>query len=119
MADDTITGEPIPLAKGHTGKTTEPAEAPLVDEVLDAMEIADTIDNGDDVEISEQLSAMQTEVYRIRESVMLIGDGARTIVQTKVRTVTQDLEERIRINPIPSVLIAAFAGYCLGVIRRR
>ena len=117
MANDENTGEPISLNKGHKTNTPE-ADAPLVDEVLDATAIAEFSTEADDVEISEQLAAMQSEVYRIRESVFLIGDGAKHIVQAKVRTVTEDREDRIRTNPIPSVLIAAFAGYCLGVIRR-
>jgi hypothetical protein len=116
MAKDDIISEPIPLTTGHKSKSVEPA--PLVDEVLDAAGDDDLETELGDVEISEQLSAMQTEVYRIRESVLLIGDGAKNIVQAKVRTVAEDLEDRIRLNPIPSVLIAAFAGYCFGVIRR-
>lgn len=117
MAED-ITGEAIPHNKDHKSKAAE-AAAPLVDEVLDAMDVASTGSHSDDTDVSEQLAAMQTEVHRIRESMTLIGDGAKNIVQTKVRTVTEDLEDRIRLHPIPSVFIAAFAGYLFGVIRRR
>jgi hypothetical protein len=70
----------------------------------------------EDVEISEQLKTMRAEVDRIRESVGLLAEGVKTIVQQMPTMLEEEFSRLVRRNPLTAILSTALLSFGLTLL---
>jgi ElaB/YqjD/DUF883 family membrane-anchored ribosome-binding protein len=103
-------------ANPNKSPLSEPAAAPKVDEALIAIE-SRTDDGDGDVLALDELSALRSEVARLRESATEVTAASRRLARTGAIALRADLEERIRVRPMAAVGVAALLGYVWGATR--
>ncbi|THK39663.1 hypothetical protein EHS39_00425 [Ensifer sp. MPMI2T] len=70
-------------------------------------------------ELEAQIADLRTEIARLTESVSAISTGARAVVQGEAELMTERVRERVREEPISSVLTVAGVAFLFGLLARR
>ncbi|MCA1441534.1 hypothetical protein I6F07_15170 [Ensifer sp. IC4062] len=70
-------------------------------------------------ELETQIADLRTEIARLTESVSAISTGARAVVQSEAELMTERVRERVREEPISSVLTVAGVAFLFGLLARR
>ncbi|MDK1488934.1 hypothetical protein QN219_02515 [Sinorhizobium sp. 7-81] len=70
-------------------------------------------------ELEAQIADLRTEIARLSESVSAIGTGARAVVQGEAELMTERVRERVREEPISTLLTVAGVAFLFGVLARR
>jgi ElaB/YqjD/DUF883 family membrane-anchored ribosome-binding protein len=95
---------------------TGPIRAAKVDEALAAV-TSRPDDEGRDALAMDELSALKSEVARLRESATEVTAASGRLARTGAIALREDLEDRIRVRPLAAVAIAAVVGYVWGATR--
>ncbi|WP_105382786.1 hypothetical protein [Neorhizobium alkalisoli] len=99
----------------RTSKDLLLAEAPLVDEALEAIETREA--GNSSVWAHEELRAMRTEVARMQETLLEVTSASGRLAKAGVSSLRQNVEARVRDRPFSSVGLAALLGYLWGITR--
>ena len=91
------------------------AEAPLVDEALEAIETRDA-DNSSRW-AQEELRAMRAEIVRMQETLLEVTSASGRLAKAGVSSLREKVEQRVRSRPFSSVGLAALLGYLWGITR--
>nr|WP_244426180.1 hypothetical protein [Rhizobium mesoamericanum] len=70
-------------------------------------------------DLSAQVVALREDLARLSESVVALGQSAKTAVADEASVMTERLRERIREEPIFAVAVTAGVAYLFGLMSRR
>lgn len=71
------------------------------------------------MELQAQVAELRTEIVRLTETVSAIGSGAKAVVQGEAELMTERLRERVRDDPISTLLTVAGVAFLFGLFARR
>ncbi|ASY62098.1 hypothetical protein SJ05684_c06340 [Sinorhizobium sojae CCBAU 05684] len=70
-------------------------------------------------ELEAQVADLRAEIARLTETVSAIGSGAKAVVQGEAELMTERVRERVREDPISTLLTVAGVAFLFGVLARR
>ena len=70
-------------------------------------------------ELDSQISDLRAEIARLTDSVSAIGSGAKAVVQSEAEVLTERLRDRVREEPVTTLLPIAGVSFVLGLLARR
>jgi len=70
-------------------------------------------------ELDTQIADLRAEIARLTETVTAIGSGARAVVQSEAEVLTERLRERVREEPMTTLLAIAGVSFVIGLLARR
>ncbi|PYE28799.1 hypothetical protein C8J38_101943 [Rhizobium sp. PP-WC-2G-219] len=70
-------------------------------------------------ELDSQISDLRAEIARLTDSVSAIGSGAKAVVQSEAEVLTERLRDRVREEPVTTLLTIAGVSFVLGLLARR
>ncbi|AWI56382.1 hypothetical protein [Sinorhizobium fredii] len=71
------------------------------------------------MELQAQVAELRAEIVRLTETVSAIGSGAKAVVQGEAELMTERLRERVRDDPISTLLTVAGVAFLFGLFARR
>lgn len=71
------------------------------------------------VELQAQVADLRAEITRLTETVSAIGSGAKAVVQGEAELMTERLRERVREEPVTTLLAVAGVAFIFGLLARR
>jgi ElaB/YqjD/DUF883 family membrane-anchored ribosome-binding protein len=71
------------------------------------------------VDLDNQIAELRTEIARLTETVSAIGTGARAVVTSEAEVLTERLRERVREEPVSTLLAIAGVAFVIGLLARR
>lgn len=70
-------------------------------------------------ELEIQIAELRAEITRLTETVSAIGTGAKAVVQGEAELMTERVRDRVREDPISTLLTVAGVAFLFGVLARR
>lgn len=70
-------------------------------------------------DLDNQISELRAEIARLSESVSAIGSGAKAVVTSEAEVLTERLRERIREEPVSTLMAIAGISFVFGLLARR
>lgn len=70
-------------------------------------------------DLSAQVAALRQDLARLSESVMAIGQGAKTVVVDEASLMTEKVRDKVREEPLLALAVTAGVAYILGLMSRR
>lgn len=94
----------------------------MVEKKLQA--VADTVESEVEtsaarIELEAQIAELRAEISRLTETVSAIGTGAKAVVQSEAELMTERVRERVREEPISTLLTVAGVSFLFGLLSRR
>lgn len=71
------------------------------------------------VELQAQIADLRAEITRLTETVSNIGSGAKAVVQGEAERMTERLRDRVREEPVSTLLTVAGVAFIFGLLARR
>lgn len=71
------------------------------------------------VELEAQIAELRAEIARLTDSVSAIGSGAKAVVQSEAEVMAERVRERVREEPISTLLTVAGVSFLFGLLSRR
>jgi ElaB/YqjD/DUF883 family membrane-anchored ribosome-binding protein len=71
------------------------------------------------VDLENQLAELRAEIARLTESVSAIGTSAKAVAASEVEVLTERLRDRIREEPVSTLLAIAGISFVIGLLARR
>lgn len=71
------------------------------------------------VDLDNQIAELRAEIVRLTETVSAIGTGARAVVTSEAGVLTERLRERVREEPVSTLLAIAGVAFVIGLLARR
>jgi len=71
------------------------------------------------IDLDNQIADLRAEITRLSESVTAIGTGARAVMQTEAEVLTERLRDRVREEPMTTLLAIAGVSFVIGLLARR
>jgi hypothetical protein len=71
------------------------------------------------IELQAQVAELRAEIVRLTETVSAIGSGAKAVVQGEAELMTERLRERVRDDPISTLMTVAGVAFLFGLFARR
>lgn len=71
------------------------------------------------VDLDAQIAELRAEIARLTESVSAIGTGAKAVAVSEVEVLTERLRDRIREEPVSTLLAIAGVSFVIGLLARR
>jgi ElaB/YqjD/DUF883 family membrane-anchored ribosome-binding protein len=71
------------------------------------------------VDLDNQIAELRAEIARLTETVSAIGTGARAVVTSEAEVLTERLRERVREEPVSTLLAIAGVAFVIGLLARR
>jgi ElaB/YqjD/DUF883 family membrane-anchored ribosome-binding protein len=71
------------------------------------------------VDLDNQIAELRAEIARLTETVSAIGTGARAVVASEAEVLTERLRERVREEPVSTLLAIAGVAFVIGLLARR
>ncbi|OCP24487.1 MULTISPECIES: hypothetical protein [unclassified Ensifer] len=71
------------------------------------------------VELEAQIAELRAEIARLTDSVAAIGTGAKAVVHSEAELMTERVRERVREEPISTLLTVAGVSFLFGLLSRR
>ncbi|WP_275789640.1 hypothetical protein [Pararhizobium gei] len=71
------------------------------------------------IELDNQIADLRAEISRLTESVSAIGAGAKNVVTSEAEVLTERLKDRIRDEPVSTLLAIAGVSFVVGLLARR
>jgi ElaB/YqjD/DUF883 family membrane-anchored ribosome-binding protein len=110
--------EPLPVAgvlktrtKEFTMAETKPASAQASAARIEAEVASD--------DLQAQITALREDLARLSESIIAIGQGAKSVVAEEASQVTERVREKVREEPLFALAITAGVAYMIGLLSRR
>jgi ElaB/YqjD/DUF883 family membrane-anchored ribosome-binding protein len=70
-------------------------------------------------DLSAQITALREDLARLSESVVAIGQGAKSVVAGEASQVTERVREKVREEPLFALAVTAGIAYMIGILSRR
>ncbi|KQV81532.1 hypothetical protein [Rhizobium sp. Root1220] len=70
-------------------------------------------------DLSAQVAALREDLARLSESVVALGQGAKTAVADEASVVTERVRDKVREEPIFALAVTAGVAYLFGLMSRR
>ena len=70
-------------------------------------------------EVDVQIAELRAEIARLTEAVSAIGSGTRAVVQGEAELMAERVRERVREEPLSTLVAVAGVSFLLGLISRR
>ena len=70
-------------------------------------------------DLSAQVAALREDLARLSESVIALGQGAKTAVADEASVMTERFRDRVREEPLTAIAITAGIAYLFGLLSRR
>jgi hypothetical protein len=70
-------------------------------------------------DLSAQVKALREDLARLSESVVALGQGAKTAVTDEASLMTERLRDKVREEPILALAVTAGIAYLFGLMSRR
>ncbi|APO74855.1 hypothetical protein AM571_CH02044 [Rhizobium etli 8C-3] len=70
-------------------------------------------------DLSAQVTALREDLARLSESVVALGQGAKTAVTDEASVLTERVREKVREEPIFALAVTAGIAYLFGLMSRR
>ena len=70
-------------------------------------------------DLDNQIAELRTEITRLTETVSAIGTGAKAVVTSEAEVLTERLRERVREEPVSTLLAIAGVAFVIGLLARR
>jgi ElaB/YqjD/DUF883 family membrane-anchored ribosome-binding protein len=70
-------------------------------------------------DLDNQIAELRTEISRLTETVSAIGTGAKAVVTSEAEVLTERLRERVREEPVSTLLAIAGVAFVIGLLARR
>lgn len=80
---------------------------------------ADAASAGARADLDLQIAELKAEIARLTETVSNIGTGARNVVSSEAEVMAERVRERVREEPVSSLLAVAGVAFVLGLLSRR
>ncbi|MBP1859762.1 hypothetical protein [Rhizobium herbae] len=71
------------------------------------------------VDLDNQIAELRAEIARLTESVSAIGTSAKAVVASEAEVLTERLRDRIRDEPVSTLLAIAGVSFVIGLLARR
>ena len=71
------------------------------------------------VDLDNQIAELRAEIARLTESVSAIGTSAKAVVASETEVLTERLRDRIRDEPVSTLLAIAGVSFVIGLLARR
>lgn len=71
------------------------------------------------VELETQIAELRAEISRLTDTVTAIGSGAKAVVQGEAELMAERVRERVREEPISTLLTVAGVAFLFGLLARR
>lgn len=70
-------------------------------------------------DLAAQVAALREDLARLSDSVVALGQGAKTAVAEEASIMTEKVREKVRDEPIFTLAVTAGIAYVLGLLSRR
>jgi ElaB/YqjD/DUF883 family membrane-anchored ribosome-binding protein len=70
-------------------------------------------------DLSAQVAALREDLARLSESVIALGQGAKTAVTDEASVMTERVRDKVREEPLTAIAITAGVAYLFGLLSRR
>jgi ElaB/YqjD/DUF883 family membrane-anchored ribosome-binding protein len=70
-------------------------------------------------DLSAQVAALREDLARLSESVVALGQGAKTAVADEASVLTERVRDKVRQEPILAIAVTAGVAYLFGLMSRR
>jgi ElaB/YqjD/DUF883 family membrane-anchored ribosome-binding protein len=70
-------------------------------------------------DLSAQVKALREDLARLSESVVALGQGAKTVVTDEASLMTERLRDKVREEPMLALAVTAGIAYLFGLMSRR
>jgi len=70
-------------------------------------------------DLDNQIAELRAEITRLTETVSAIGTGAKAVVASEAEVLTERLRERVREEPVSTLLAIAGVAFVIGLLARR
>ena len=70
-------------------------------------------------DLSAQITALKEDLAKLSESVVAIGQGAKTVVTEEAALVTSRVRDKVREEPLFALAVTAGVAYVVGLLSRR
>ncbi|WDZ77602.1 hypothetical protein PWG15_03565 [Ensifer adhaerens] len=70
-------------------------------------------------EVDVQIAELRAEIARLTEAVTAIGSGTRAVVQGEAELMVERVRERVREEPLSTLVAVAGVSFLFGLISRR
>ncbi|MDR6669796.1 ElaB/YqjD/DUF883 family membrane-anchored ribosome-binding protein [Rhizobium sp. 1399] len=70
-------------------------------------------------DLSAQVAALRDDLARLSESVIALGQGAKTAVTDEASVMTERVRDKVREEPLTAIAITAGVAYLFGLLSRR
>ncbi|MCK3775469.1 hypothetical protein MZK49_01850 [Ensifer sesbaniae] len=70
-------------------------------------------------EVDVQIAELRAEIARLTEAVSAIGSGTKAVVQGEAELMAERVRERVREEPLSTLVAVAGVSFLLGLISRR
>jgi ElaB/YqjD/DUF883 family membrane-anchored ribosome-binding protein len=71
------------------------------------------------IDLDNQIAELRAEIARLTESVSAIGSGAKAVVKSEAEVLAERLRERVREEPVSTLLAIAGVSFVFGLLVRR
>lgn len=70
-------------------------------------------------DLSAQVTALREDLARLSDSVVALGQGAKTAVADEASMLTERVREKVREEPLFALAVTAGVAYLFGLMSRR
>ena len=70
-------------------------------------------------DLSAQVAALRNDLSRLTESVVALGQGAKSAVTDEASLMTEQLRDKVREEPLMALAVTAGVAYLFGLLSRR
>jgi ElaB/YqjD/DUF883 family membrane-anchored ribosome-binding protein len=70
-------------------------------------------------DLSAQIAALREDLSKLSESVIAIGQGAKSVVTEEASLATERVREKVREEPLFAIAVTAGIAYMIGLLSRR
>lgn len=70
-------------------------------------------------EVDVQIAELRAEIARLTEAVSAIGSGTRAVVQGEAELMAERVRERVREEPLSTLVAVAGVSFLFGMFSRR
>ncbi|MGO4567924.1 hypothetical protein AB4Z52_23420 [Rhizobium sp. 2YAF20] len=70
-------------------------------------------------DLSAQIAALREDLSKLSESVIAIGQGAKSVVTEEASLATERVREKVREEPLFALAVTAGIAYMIGLLSRR
>ncbi|MGO4436370.1 hypothetical protein [Rhizobium sp. RAF56] len=70
-------------------------------------------------ELTAQIAALRADLAKLSESVVAIGQGAKSVVTEEASLMTERVRDKVREEPLFAIAVTAGIAYMIGLLSRR